>query len=154
MITVECEEENDLQPIADAAFAALGLHGDAVVEVAFVSEEEIAELNARTRGVERATDVLSFPMLETIDIFDQKHYPYSYDADVQAVRIGSIVICRDIAVRQGQAYGHGTVREISFLFLHGLLHLLGYDHIEPSEEAEMTATAERILTGLGITRKI
>lgn len=154
MLIVECECENGLQRIADAAFETLGLKGEAIVEVSFVEEEEIRELNARTRNIDRATDVLSFPMLEKIDIFDRKHYPYSYDAEAKAVRIGSIVICTPIAVRQGEEYGHGSERETAYLFLHGLLHLLGYDHIEPAEEKEMTETAERILTGLGITRDI
>lgn len=154
MLRVECEEENGFQAIADATFAALKLQGEAIVEVTLTDAETIRELNTETRGIDRPTDVLSFPMLETIDIFDQTHYPYSYDAECGAVRIGSIVICREIAVRQGEEYGHGTEREIAYLFTHGLLHLLGYDHETQEEEQEMTETAERILTGLGITRDV
>ena len=154
MLRVECEQENGFQAIADATFATLKLHGEAIVEVTLTDAETIRELNIATRGIDRPTDVLSFPMLETIDIFDQTHYPYSYDVECSAVRIGSVVICREIAVKQGEEYGHGTEREIAYLFAHGLLHLLGYDHETQEEEQEMTATAERILTGLGITRDI
>ena len=125
MLRVECEQENGFQAIADATFATLKLHGEAIVEVTLTDAETIRELNIATRGIDRPTDVLSFPMLETIDIFDQTHYPYSYDAECSAVRSGSVVICREIAVKQGEEYGHGTEREIAYLFAHGLLHLLG-----------------------------
>lgn len=151
MIKVDCEKEG-FQKIADAAFRRLNLQGEARIEVELVDEAEIRALNLRARGIDKATDVLSFPMLEKIDIFDEKHYPYSYDEASGAVELGSVVICKEIAEAQGAAYGHGAEREYSFLFLHGLLHVLGYDHMTEEEERTMNTVADTILNGLGITR--
>lgn len=140
------------QSVANEAFVDLGLEGDAFVEVEFVSRDEIKDINAETRGINKETDVLSFPMLDEIMPFTKKNYRYDYDADVGAVRIGSIIICKDIAKAQAEEYGHGQRREEAYLFLHGLLHLLGYDHTENQDTEKMRAAEERILNKLGIKR--
>ena len=141
-----------LQSVADETFIALELSGNAFVEIDFVGEEEIREINKETRGIDKSTDVLSFPMLDEILPFTKKNYRYDYDPDVCAVRIGSIIICREIARAQAAEYGHGERREQAYLFLHGLLHLLGYDHTEEDETKKMRETEEKILNKLNIKR--
>ena len=138
--------------IAECAFNKLGLSGEAYVELVFVDEDEIHTLNLNTRGIDRATDVLSYPNLDKIMPFTKENYPYDYDEDAGSVMIGSIVICDSIAQKQAEEYGHPVERERSYLFLHGLLHLLGYDHISDEDKAVMRLKEEEILSDLGVTR--
>lgn len=140
------------QTVADEAFADLGLEGDAFVEAEFVSRGDIRKINAETRGIDSETDVLSFPMLDEILPFTKKNYRYDYDPEVGAVRIGSIIICKDIAKAQAEEFGHGQRREEAYLFLHGLLHLLEYDHIDEDGTRRMREAEERILNKLNIKR--
>lgn len=137
---------------AAEAFASLGLSGEAEAEVTFVGEEEIRELNARTRGVDRVTDVLSFPMLDNIKPFTADNYPFDTDPSSGCVTLGSIVICEAVADAQAEEYGHSAEREKTYLFTHGLLHLLGYDHMEEDEKRVMREAEERILSAIGIFR--
>ena len=124
------------------------------VEFITVSAEEIQTLNAQTRGIDRVTDVLSYPSLDGIKgkaIVGQDH-PYDIDEEGRLV-IGSIAICTDRAKEQAQEYGHSYERELHYLLVHGVMHCLGYDHITDEEKAEMRACEERVLTKLGITRE-
>lgn len=153
MIKVVCETENSLfDEIAAAAYDALGLSGEAAVEFEAVSGEEIRGLNQAYRGVDSVTDVLSFPLLESIEPFDEAHYPLDYDSAYGAVLLGSIVMCTERAAEQAAEFGHSVRREEGYLFLHGLLHLLGYDHIEEDDRRVMREAEERILAALGLER--
>lgn len=152
MIEVTGDSLAEFAAAAESTFSALALSGEAEVEVSFVSEEEIRELNARTRGVDKATDVLSYPMLEKITDFTPKNYPFDTNPISGRVTLGSIVICEAVALRQAAEYGHSPEREKTYLFTHGLLHLLGYDHVEENDCRIMRAAEERILTAIGITR--
>lgn len=112
----------------------------AEVSVSVVTDESINELNREARGVDRPTDVLSFP------VFDE-------DFGVGRAVLGDIVISYETALRQAEEYGHSIEREIAFLTVHSMLHLLGYDHETSDEdEKEMFARQEEILTLIGITR--
>ncbi|MBR7082515.1 MAG: rRNA maturation RNase YbeY [Clostridia bacterium] len=120
---------------------------DAEVSVSFVTNDKIHELNREYRGVDRPTDVLSFPMLEgDADEGD-------IDIDSDSVVLGDIIISAEKAVEQAAAYGHSVERELAFLAVHSTLHLLGYDH-ERSEEEEkdMFEKQEKILIAAGIPR--
>ena len=121
---------------------------DAEVSVSFVTNDEIHELNRNYRGVDRTTDVLSFPMLDG-DADDG-----DVDIDSDSVVLGDIIISAEKAVDQATAYGHSVERELSFLAVHSTLHLLGYDH-ERSEEEEkdMFERQEKILIAAGIPRE-
>ena len=153
MIRVDCEKYNDVfSALAESAFINLGLKGDAVVETDFVTAEEIHALNRETRGVDRETDVLSYPALDGIKPFTKENYPYDYNAETGEVELGSIVICGEVASRQAEEYGHGELRENCFLFVHGLLHLLGYDHIEEKDRVLMREKEELILSTQNIVR--
>lgn len=111
-------------------------------------------LNKETRGADKPTDVLSFQYLdyikagEKVDL-DRKEY---FDVVTGLVDLGEIYICRSIARRQAKEYGHSVKREKAFLALHGLLHLLGYDHDGGEDEREMFAIQENFLDALGLKR--
>ncbi len=123
-------------------------------EIVFVSAEEIKELNAKHRGKDAVTDVLSFPSLDGIRCKKilKKNFPFDIGEDGE-IFIGSIAICEDRAKEQAEEYGHSYNRELHYLIVHGLCHLLGYDHIEEADKKEMREKEERILGKMGITRE-
>ena len=108
-------------------------------ELSFVSKKEIQVLNKESRKVDQVTDVLSFPMLDGIrgKILKKKDCLLDYDQDEKAVFIGSIVICVERAKEQAEEYGHSLSRELSYLTVHGMLHLFGYDHMTDEDKKEM-----------------
>lgn len=125
--------------------------GGLEVTLSFVSCERIRDYNKQYRQVDKATDVLSFPMLnisynQTVKEFAEDILPNG------TIYLGDVVICKKIAKAQAKEYGHSLKREVAFLALHGLLHVLGYDHIEKEDEAVMMAKSEEILSSLGIGR--
>lgn len=152
MIRISGKAPKPFEKACAQTFDSLSLSGEALVEVTFVSKEDIQEINKEMRAIDKVTDVLSFPMLDEITTFNKENYPYDYDGEESAVRIGSIVICNDVAKQQAEEYGHSVVREKTYLFVHGLLHLLGYDHIEEDDKKKMRAAEETILSAIGITR--
>ena len=114
--------------------------GQAEVSVTLCGDGRIRELNREYRGVDRVTDVLSFPL------FDEEE-------DGGKKPLGDIVIDVDRAVLQAAEYGHSVEREIAFLTVHSMLHLLGYDHEEgKAQESEMFAKQEVVLSSMGLTR--
>jgi len=114
---------------------------NAVFNIIFVSQEEIHRINKEYRHVDRVTDVISFALEDTKDI------------DIPSYRLlGDIYICLDKAYEQADVYNHSILREICFLITHGLLHLLGFDHIEENEEKIMFTLQEELLDEYGIKR--
>lgn len=119
--------------------------GSAEISVRFVDDEIIHELNREYRHVDRSTDVLSFPLGEN-GVYDINH-------DTGAKILGDIVISIQHAVMQAELYGHSLQREIAFLTVHSMLHLLGYDHeAEGLERVRMREKEEAVLTQLGLKR--
>ncbi len=117
----------------------------AEISVSFVDDEEIHRLNKLHRNVDRSTDVLSFPLGEN-GVYDK-------DPGTGMCYLGDIVISIPTAVRQAYTYGHTLQREIGFLTVHSMLHLLGYDHVNGGIEAvHMREKEERVLTELGLKR--
>lgn len=109
--------------------------------VIIVDNKRIHEINKEYRGIDRPTDVISFALEDNEEIeFD--HYRV----------LGDIYISIDKVREQAREYGHSEKRELAFLTVHGLLHLLGYDHMKPEDEKVMFARQEEILNGFGITR--
>lgn len=124
------------------------------VEFVFVDGEEIRRLNADNRGIDRVTDVLSFPALDEIKGLPLKKQDFPCDIDEEGnLFIGSIVVCCDRAKEQADEYGHSYNRELHYLLVHGIMHCLGYDHETDEEKAEMREKEEFILNKLGITRE-
>ena len=122
---------------AEAAFAFENRRGG--LEVFAVTPEEIRALNQEQRGIDRVTDVLSFPTAN----------PGETPADGYW---GDIVLCVARALEQAEEYGHSPARELAFLTVHGALHLFGYDHMLPDEEAAMAAKQKAILERMGLSR--
>ena len=115
----------------------------AEISVTFVDDERIHELNKMHRNIDRSTDVLSFPLGED-GVYDK-------NLETGACLLGDIVISVETAVRQAEEYGHTLQREMGFLTVHSMLHLLGYDHVNGGlEEAEMFEKQEAILDTLGL----
>lgn len=127
---------------------------DGEVTLTFVDDEEIHTLNRDYRGIDRPTDVLSFAMqdegTEELDIIFEVES--EDEADPISGMLGDIIISAERAVQQSEDYGHSLEREIGFLFVHGFLHLIGYDHQDEESEAVMTAKQEAVLQKAGLTR--
>lgn len=124
---------------------------EAEVSVLVVSEDEIMELNREHRGKDAVTDVLSFPILEFDE--DGNILDYDYDFDDELVLLGDIVICAKRAEEQAKEFGHSFIREIAFLTVHSMLHLLGYDHEHSDDEEQLMFKKQKeILNLMGITR--
>jgi probable rRNA maturation factor len=113
------------------------VHPQAELCVKAVDEATIAQLNQQWMDKEGPTDVLAFPMDEL--------RPGLVDEEPEEGVLGDLVLCPEIAARQGETAGHGTLAEIELLTTHGILHLLGYDHAEPEEHAEMFGLQDEIL---------
>ncbi|MBM7509982.1 MULTISPECIES: rRNA maturation RNase YbeY [Nocardioides] len=113
------------------------VHPQAELCIKAVDEATIAELNEQWMDKEGPTDVLAFPMDEL--------RPGLVDEEPEEGVLGDLVLCPEIARRQGESAGHGTVAEIELLTVHGILHLLGYDHAEPEEHREMFGLQDELL---------
>jgi probable rRNA maturation factor len=120
---------------------------DGEVALTFVDNETIHQLNKQYRGIDRPTDVLSFSMMES-----GEEEPDIWLEDEMDTMLGDIVISVPIAIAQSKEYGHSVEREIGFLFVHGFLHLIGYDHDTEEAEKEMFSVQEVILTKAGLPR--
>ncbi len=119
--------------------------GAAEVSVMFVDDDMIHQLNLQHRNIDRATDVLSFPLGE--------NGVYDINNDTGAKLLGDIVISINHAIDQADRYGHSLQREIGFLTVHSMLHLLGYDHVNGGiESVRMREKEETVLTKLGLKR--
>ena len=129
--------------IAKVAFSYLNIKENYEVDVSLVDDETIHQVNREYRNVDRVTDVISFAFNDDKDPKDQIN-----SLDVQKM-LGEILICLPQAKRQAAEIGNSIERELSFLFTHGLLHLLGYDHMTPEDEAIMFPLQEKILSLVG-----
>ncbi len=124
------------------------------IEIEFVEAAEIRRLNAETRGIDKVTDVLSYPALDGVkgQRILKKEHPCEVD-ELGNLLVGSIAVCLDKAREQAEEYGHSFERELHYLIVHGVFHCLGYDHIDDGDRAEMRAKEEAVLGKLGIKRE-
>ena len=128
-----------IRKVVERALSREGAGGDVCVLI--TDAEEIQSLNRTYRKIDRVTDVLTFPAWEGQAILCPKD---EY--------LGDIAICYERALEQAEEYNHSLERELAFLAVHGALHLLGYDHMEPEDEKRMLAKQEEILNELGYLR--
>ena len=139
-------EEALLKKMEEAAgvlFEQEGVDGErAEISLTLVSLEEIRELNRDYRDVDRETDVLSFPQFECVE--DMPEFG--------ELCLGDVVICLDKVEEQAKEFGHSFERELVYLFVHSLLHLLGYDHMEEEEKKEMRQREEQVMTAIDLNR--
>ena len=135
--------EQDFTAIIEQALKTLGIEDDVEVSCVLVDDERIHEINREDRHIDRSTDVISFAM-EDNDQFYVEGMPRT---------LGDIFISVDHAKKQAEEYGHSLRREMCFLFTHGILHLLGYDHMTDEQEKEMFGLQDQILGALNIERE-
>lgn len=112
------------------------------ISLTLVDGEEIQELNRTYRNVDKVTDVLSFPQFDDLNELPEE----------EEILLGDVVICRQRAEEQAEEFGHSVEREMVYLFVHSICHLLGYDHMEPEEKAEMRAKEESVMERIQVTR--
>ena len=134
------DEVKKLNNFVDFSLKYLKLN-NVIFNIIIVDKEKIQEINKTYRNIDRVTDVISFA-LEDDDSFVKTDFRV----------LGDIYICLDKAIEQAKEYGHSLKREISFLTIHGLLHLLGYDHMTEKDEKEMFGLQEMILNEYGLKR--
>ena len=122
-----------------------------------MDNEIIHELNLEHRGIDRATDVLSFPMLDYQEAGDfsaiGEEQEWNCNPDTGEILLGDIIISAETAARQAEEFGHGLEREIVYLAVHGLLHLLGYDHMTDEDKAVMRAKEEEALREIRLSEE-
>lgn len=150
-ITVSRRLRELIKKSARASLGYFGLRDDVEVSVMLTDNEGIRNLNNLHRGIDRATDVLSFPMFE----YDEKgdiHEDYAEFNEMGEIVLGDIVISLERAREQAEQYGHSFEREVGFLTVHSMLHLLGYDHMTHEDEDEMFGYQKEILDKMGLER--
>ena len=136
----EIKELEDLKKVIDIAIKSEKVN-NVEFNVIIVDNERIHEINREYRHIDRPTDVISFALE------DDESFP-----GMETRVLGDIYISLDKVYEQSEAYGHSFFRELAFLTVHGLLHLLGYDHMEKEDEKEMFSRPELILNEAGITK--
>ena len=119
------------------------------VSLSFIDDARMAQLNEEFRGKTGPTDVLSFECDGLDDGFD----PIPDGADDVPFELGDVIIAPDVAQRQSTSFGHSFEAEVSLLLVHGLLHLMGYDHMTEAEKPVMRAMEEKALASIGLTRE-
>lgn len=139
-----------VKKVLDKCFEEEGLlDSKLIMTITFTTPEEIRKINKKYRKIDKATDVLSFPMFEK-DELDEKiksgDFPYE---DV----LGDVIISIEKVRKQAEEYGHSFERELSYMLVHGFYHLMGYDHIEEEDKKIMRPKEEKILNELKITRE-
>lgn len=160
---IEWEQRISAQPtapfalVAECCQATEGVTQPLGVHVVLTDDEDIHQINREYRGIDRATDVLSFPSVnypaDKTAKDCEKRLRAEYDPEMKACMLGDIIISWEHAVQQAEEYGHSVNRELCYLFAHGLFHLMGYDHMEPDEQKEMRAMEEKALHMAGISRE-
>lgn len=145
-------DKSSIYHLFDEYVQHFSLPGSVHVDLSIVDEEDIRQLNKDSRGIDSVTDVLSFPYLEVKLPFKSGDYPYDIDPESGEILLGDIVLCYQRMSEQSAEYGHSKERECCYLVLHGLLHLLGFDHIDESDKAKMREQEELILSKMGLCR--
>lgn len=134
------------------SMALEGFEVPAEISILLVDNVRIHQINLEHRGVDRPTDVLSFPLVEMKEgvILSNEG---DFDLDENMLLLGDIVLSLEMAQSQAVEYGHSLQREVAFLVTHGVFHLLGYDHMEPEEEKRMLQKQEDVLKRMGLPRQ-
>jgi len=137
-----------------AVLSSEGVRTETEVAITLVDNESIHQINLEQRQVDAATDVLSFPMIHFIEGVDKESQVAQepINPENNEVYLGDVVISWDKVVEQSADYGHSLERELSFLIVHSILHLLGYDHMDTLEEEVMIRKQKEIMLMMGLKR--
>ncbi|MBQ2802498.1 MAG: rRNA maturation RNase YbeY [Lachnospiraceae bacterium] len=156
-VTFPFDVEEIVQQVAEETLDREGCPYEVQINVLLTDNEGIHGFNKEYRGIDRETDVLSFPNVDfeiagEFHIDEAKEADY-FDPDTGELILGDIIISVDKVMEQAENYGHSTRREFTFLVAHSMLHLCGYDHMEAKEAKVMEGKQEDILNKLNITRE-
>lgn len=143
-VSVDIDLEHLLARVVTQALGRHDIPENAEVSLVFVDDDYIADLNRQYRGIDGPTDVLSFAMLEGP----------AMPGEEDELLLGDVVISLETARRQAGEYGHSLAREVAYLTVHGVLHLLGYDHETPSDKQKMRTQEETILSKAGLPARL
>lgn len=141
-----------IRKVEKACFKAVGQDNFFIIDMTVSDADVIKSLNASARGIDKVTDVLSFPCFDKLSLPVDKDKFSACDYDGKRVMLGSVMICRQRAEEQADEFNHSYARELGFLACHGMLHLLGFDHIEKKDEEIMTALQRRIMDSVKLKR--
>ncbi len=141
-----------IRKVEKACFKAVGQDNFFIIDMTVSDADVIKSLNASARGIDKVTDVLSFPCFDKLSLPVDKDKFSACDYDGKSVMLGSVMICRQRAEEQADEFNHSYARELGFLACHGMLHLLGFDHIEKNDEEIMTALQRRIMDSVKLKR--
>ena len=149
-LKIVSEEKINVKKIAKAVYKTLNQTAKLKAELVFMQADEMQQLNAQSRGVDKVTDVLSFPTLDGIreKVLLVKDYPY--ETEKGRLMIGSIVMCNQKIQEQAKEFGHTEEREKTYLLVHGLMHLFGYDHMTDEDKKQMRDKEKQALKLLGV----
>ena len=157
-----CDQELDpsilkkMQEAADQCPAAEGIELPVAISVRLCDDQAISEINSEFRGITRSTDVLSFPTVDYPAGMTAgqcgKLLQQEYDDELNACFLGDIVIAVPHIFAQAAEYGHSPEREAAYLLVHGICHLMGYDHMEEEDKAKMRSMEEKVLSKVSATR--
>lgn len=159
-IRLELDYENIITDVVNESIDYINCPYEAEVNVILTDNESIHQINLEQRQIDRATDVLSFPMIEydregDFDSLEEKMdaSPQDYfNPESGELMLGDIVISVEKVIEQAESYGHSEKRELAFLVAHSMMHLFGYDHIKEEDAAIMEEKQREVLDRLGITR--
>ena len=146
------KEKSLMKRVERAVFQHLNQQNFFVTDISIVDEDTIRTFNNDNRNIDAVTDVLSFPYFEGLKLPKETTDFDDMDFNGKRVALGSIMICRARAIEQAKEYGHSIERELGFLTCHGLLHILGYDHIKEEDEKIMFPLQTEIMESIGLTR--
>jgi len=155
-LTLPLECESLAKRVIEAAIDYVDCPYEAEVNLLLTMNDEIHEMNRNFREIDRATDVLSFPMLEFDfpgDFSKADDDLTCFNPETGELILGDIIVSMDKVISQAEEYNHSTKRELAFLIAHSMLHLSGYDHILDDERIIMEQKQKEILDKLGITRE-
>ena len=156
--TLDLDLEQIAEEVINASLDITGCPYEAQVSLLVTDDDTIRNMNSEFRGLDKATDVLSFPMLEFDNpgdfsfLEDDSAFSDCFDPETGELILGDIVISADHVLSQAKEYGHSIKREYAFLIAHSMMHLAGYDHMQPEDEKEMFSLQNEILDHLGIRR--
>lgn len=146
-----------MEKAAERSTLCEGIHVPCFVCVRLCDDEAIQKINCAYRGIDRPTDVLSFPSVAYPDGKTagscEKEIRREYDDDMDACFLGDIIISVPHVYLQAKEYGHSVAREAAYLMIHGVCHLMGYDHMQDEEKKKMRTMEEKVLSGDNITQE-
>lgn len=148
--------EETIEKVIRAALSAEACPFEAEINLVITDSAGIRIYNREYRGIDKETDVLSFPGVDyeipgdfSLALADKNSY---FNPETGEILLGDIILCKDRIYSQAEEYGHSVLREFAFLIVHSILHLLGYDHMEQDEEKVMRSHQDKIMEELDILR--